>query len=173
MPFHLYKMHLNVLYYIRDKKDIGISTIIIITYPFFFLDWNATSYDGEIPIPPEKMVFILPMVLQHLCPLAVSVIGISAVSAAGMSSTDSIILSTGSVFSKNIYKNIFRPQVSNTVICVLIFKEGVCNSRVRKKKHRLKIDKTRWGTQTKKSTNQIKEGKVRSDEHLLRLKCHT
>ncbi|KAL5021608.1 hypothetical protein ScPMuIL_000763 [Solemya velum] len=90
-------------------------------------DWNATSYDGEIPIPPEKLVFILPMVLQYLCPLAVSVIGIGAVSAAGMSSTDSIILATGSVFSKNIYKNIFRPQATEReIIWVLRISILVC-----------------------------------------------
>ncbi|KAL5021602.1 hypothetical protein ScPMuIL_000757 [Solemya velum] len=76
-------------------------------------DWNSTAYEGEVPIPPDKWVFVLPMVLQYLCPTAVAVIGIGAVSAAAMSSTDSLILCTGTVFARNIYKNIIRPQASD------------------------------------------------------------
>jgi Na+/pantothenate symporter len=59
----------------------------------------------------EDWGFILPMVMEYLCPVVVSVIGLGAVSAAVMSSADSIVLATGSVFSRNIYKNCFRPQV--------------------------------------------------------------
>lgn len=77
----------------------------------FHLDWNATSYPGEVPLSSEDWVEILPMVLQYLCPVAVSVIGIGAISAAVMSSADSICLGIGSIFSRNIYKNIFRKKV--------------------------------------------------------------
>ncbi|KAL5021603.1 hypothetical protein ScPMuIL_000758 [Solemya velum] len=85
-------------------------------------DWNSTDYGGEIPIPDSDWVMAVPMVLQHLCPTAVAVIGIGAVSAAGMSSTDSIILSTGTVFARNIYKHILRPKASEKeVIWVLRF----------------------------------------------------
>ncbi|ESP01430.1 hypothetical protein LOTGIDRAFT_177946 [Lottia gigantea] len=76
-------------------------------------DWNQTSYTGEIPIPKEKMSYILPLVLQYLCPLPVSLIGLGAVSAAVMSSADSSILSTSSVFAKNIYQQFFRPKASD------------------------------------------------------------
>lgn len=52
------------------------------------------------------------MVLQYLCPTAVSVIALGAMSAAVMSSADSIILAVGSVVARNIYQNILRPNVS-------------------------------------------------------------
>lgn len=52
------------------------------------------------------------MVLQYLCPTAVSVIALGALSAAVMSSADSIILAVGSVVARNIYQNILRPNVS-------------------------------------------------------------
>ena len=54
---------------------------------------------------------ILPMVLQYLTPTAVSFVGLGAVSAAVMSSADSSILSASSMFSRNIYKLIFRQKV--------------------------------------------------------------
>ncbi|KAL5021607.1 hypothetical protein ScPMuIL_000762 [Solemya velum] len=105
-----------------------IITIFAIVPPALFgaigaaTEWNSTDYGGEIPIPDSYWVMAVPMVLQHLCPTAVAVIGIGAVSAAGMSSTDSIILSTGTVFARNIYKNIIRPKATEReVIWILRF----------------------------------------------------
>lgn len=54
----------------------------------------------------------MPLVLQYLTPSAVSFIGLGAVSAAVMSSVDSSVLSASSMFAHNIYKAIFRQQVS-------------------------------------------------------------
>ncbi|KAJ7334429.1 High affinity choline transporter 1 [Desmophyllum pertusum] len=60
------------------------------------------------------------MVLQYLTPTAVSFIGLGAVSAAVMSSADSSILSASSMFSRNIYKLIFRQKASEKeVVCVM------------------------------------------------------
>ncbi|XP_046566619.1 high affinity choline transporter 1-like [Haliotis rubra] len=75
-------------------------------------DWNATSYTGEVPIPPSQMGMILPLSLQYLCPTPVAVVGLGAVSAAVMSSTDSTVLVTSSVFTKNIYKTLIRTRAS-------------------------------------------------------------
>lgn len=75
-------------------------------------DWNATSYEGTLPLSETDWESILPMVLQYLCPTAVSVIALGAMSAAVMSSADSIILAVGSVVARNIYQNILRPNVS-------------------------------------------------------------
>ncbi|XP_071096830.1 high affinity choline transporter 1-like [Haliotis cracherodii] len=75
-------------------------------------DWNATSYTGEVPIPPSQMGMILPLSLQYLCPLPVAIAGLGAVSAAVMSSTDSSVLVTSSVFTKNIYKTLIRTRAS-------------------------------------------------------------
>ncbi|XP_071139978.1 high affinity choline transporter 1-like isoform X1 [Mytilus edulis] len=76
-------------------------------------DWNMTSYPQNSTLSYEDWTFILPMVMEYLCPLTVSIIGFGAISAAVMSSADSIVLATGSVFSRNIYQNCFRPQASD------------------------------------------------------------
>ncbi len=75
-------------------------------------DWNATSYEGPVPIPADQRSFILPMVINYLCPLPIAVVGIGVVAAAVMSSADSAVLATGTVFAKNIYKDVFRPKVN-------------------------------------------------------------
>ena len=55
--------------------------------------------------------FIIPLVLQYLTPPVVAVIGLGAVSAAVMSSADSSMLSSSTMFAQNVYKPVFRPQV--------------------------------------------------------------
>ncbi|KAK7112538.1 high-affinity choline transporter 1-like [Littorina saxatilis] len=79
-------------------------------------DWNATEYDGPIPIPNDRLNLILPMCLQFLCPPIVSFLGLGAVSAAVMSSADSSILSASAMFARNIYKLIFRQKASEMEI---------------------------------------------------------
>ncbi|KAK7490860.1 hypothetical protein BaRGS_00017916 [Batillaria attramentaria] len=76
-------------------------------------DWNQTLYPGEVPLPESRRSFVLPLAMQYLCPLPVSIIGIGAVSAAVMSSADSCILASASVFAKNIYCDIIRPKASD------------------------------------------------------------
>jgi len=74
-------------------------------------DWSQTTYktDGNsTKVNATDASNILPLVMHHLTPTAVSVIGLGAVSAAVMSSADSSILSVSSLFTHNIYKKIFR-----------------------------------------------------------------
>ncbi|XP_005495797.2 high-affinity choline transporter 1-like [Zonotrichia albicollis] len=79
-------------------------------------DWNQTSYGLPSPFERGESAMILPLVLQHLCPAYISITGLGAIAAAAMSSADSALLSTGSMFAHNIYRKILRKKASETEV---------------------------------------------------------
>ncbi|XP_075190800.1 high-affinity choline transporter 1-like [Anomaloglossus baeobatrachus] len=88
-------------------------------------DWNQTSYGLPSPYVRGEASMILPIVLQHLCPLYVSVAGLGAVAAAVMSSADSALLSSSSMFGYNIYKRILRKMASEKEVMVAMRISGI------------------------------------------------
>lgn len=69
-------------------------------------DWNQTEY-GSPRLLASDRTLTLPLVMRYLCPTAVTFIGLGAVSAAVMSSTDSSILSSSCMFARNVFGVIY------------------------------------------------------------------
>ncbi|KAK6291153.1 hypothetical protein J4Q44_G00384490 [Coregonus suidteri] len=83
-------------------------------------DWNQTSFGLPTPYEQGKAGMILPISLHHLCPPFVSLAGIGAIAAAVMSSIDSALLSSASLFARNIYKNIISKRASEKEILLVV-----------------------------------------------------
>eukprot|EP00058_Branchiostoma_floridae_P017827 XP_002603316.1 hypothetical protein BRAFLDRAFT_71390 [Branchiostoma floridae] len=100
-----------------DVKYTGvwIDFALLLMSLFLYVDWPRTSY-GKDPAVEGEAGLILPLVLQYLTPTWVSFFGLGAVSAAVMSSADSSILSASSMFSRNVYKLVFRQKASEREI---------------------------------------------------------
>uniref|UniRef100_A0A0A9Z518 High-affinity choline transporter 1 n=1 Tax=Lygus hesperus TaxID=30085 RepID=A0A0A9Z518_LYGHE len=75
------------------------------------VDWTKVpSWNKEIR--PEDAPLVLALALRHLTPMWVSLLGLGAVAAAVMSSADSAILASSALFTRNVYKHLFRPKAT-------------------------------------------------------------
>ena len=71
-------------------------------------DWNALQL-----MPPPDPASTLPWVVAYLTTPWVATIGLGAIAAAVMSSVDSSILSASSLASWNVYRPLFKPDISS------------------------------------------------------------
>ncbi|XP_026296482.1 high-affinity choline transporter 1 isoform X2 [Apis mellifera] len=74
-------------------------------------DWSTVQGFNKSIIAHEANA-ALPIVLRYLTPQWVSFVGLGAISAAVMSSADSSILASSSMFSRNVYRLTLRPKAS-------------------------------------------------------------
>ncbi|GLH15807.1 Uncharacterized protein GBIM_20236 [Gryllus bimaculatus] len=86
---------------------------VVVRTPVCVADWTQVEDFGREVTLADKEI-ILPLTLRYLTPKWVSFFGLGAISAAVMASADSSILSSSSMFSRNIYKLAIRPQASTT-----------------------------------------------------------
>ena len=83
----------------------GLACLLVALIPMLIgmggacLDWNALAVEE-----PSDAAIILPYLLRHGVPSVVSLIGLTAIAAAVMSSVDSSILSSASMFAWNVYR---------------------------------------------------------------------
>ena len=78
--------------------------------------WNETGYANNT----IQYNILLPLALKHITPKAIASIGLGMVSAASMSSADSAVLSSATVFANNLYKNAIKPSVSPFFVMEII-----------------------------------------------------
>jgi high affinity choline transporter 7 len=87
------------------------------------IDWSAYSLAADAnaaDLLAETPAMVLPLVLRFAVPTWVAVCGLSAITAAVMSSVDSSILSASSMVTWNGYRGILRPDAKDREISVLM-----------------------------------------------------
>ncbi|TVQ11667.1 MAG: sodium:solute symporter [Balneolaceae bacterium] len=78
-------------------------------------DWAALGLPE-----PESPATILPHVMRYLTPTLVGTIGLGAIAAAVMSSVDSSVLSAASMSGWNVYRPLFKPDISSENLAKVI-----------------------------------------------------
>ncbi len=78
-------------------------------------DWTTLGLPA-----PDQPATILPHVMRYLTPTAIGTIGLGAIAAAVMSSVDSSILSAASMSGWNVYRPLFKPNITSENLAKII-----------------------------------------------------
>ncbi|KAH7961919.1 hypothetical protein HPB52_013382 [Rhipicephalus sanguineus] len=77
-------------------------------------NFTAFGYVGGHMLRDTDMHDVLPYSLHYLVPAYAAVVGLGAIASAVMSSTGASALSVASLFTRNVYFNVMRPNVSES-----------------------------------------------------------
>lgn len=91
---------------------------MVVAFPAILIGMigDVVSWEAMGMSPPEDSALILPYVIRYMTPPLVAIIALGAVAAAVMSSVDSSILSAASVASWNIYRPVWKPDISGEAL---------------------------------------------------------
>jgi high affinity choline transporter 7 len=81
---------------------------------------NVASWTDFGVDPPAEAALILPYVVRYLTNPIVATIALGASAAAVMSSVDSALLSSSSLFAWNVYRPLIKPQAESREIATVI-----------------------------------------------------
>nr|QGJ83560.1 high affinity choline transporter 1 [Opalinidae sp.] len=124
IPVQIYVQRILSVRSAKDAKTIsiwcGIGNIVCDTATVLLAiaaasaDWSKTPIKTLVGHHAHTMTYIL----KYLVPKAVSYIGLGAISAATMSTADSLLLAASGMFTMNIYQPFLRPKASPREITI-------------------------------------------------------
>nr|XP_054932306.1 uncharacterized protein LOC126540860 [Dermacentor andersoni] len=79
-------------------------------------NFTAAGYTGGHVLRESEQADVLPYSLHYLVPVYASVMGLGAIASSVFSSVDASALSAASVFARNIYFNVLRPNDAGTPV---------------------------------------------------------
>ncbi|KAH6933815.1 hypothetical protein HPB50_018299 [Hyalomma asiaticum] len=88
-------------------------------------NFTAAGYPGPARLRPQDQARVLPFAIRLLCPGLVSVMGMTAIVGAVMSSADSSALSSSTLITRNIYQCLFKPTASEREL-IKVLRLAVC-----------------------------------------------
>ncbi|ESO93740.1 hypothetical protein LOTGIDRAFT_104920 [Lottia gigantea] len=125
IPWQSYFQRVLAVRSVKEAKVLsvlaGFGSLLFAVPPFLIgiistsADWrNVSITSGINPANTSQSSMILPLVINEFTPAPVAIIGLGAVCGAVMSSMDSSILGSSSMFTHHVYKPILRKNAGDT-----------------------------------------------------------
>ena len=117
IPWHVYFQRVLATKSPSDARRLSVwagALSLVAAAPAFLIGMIGTAADwSALGVSDPQASMILPLVLRHLTPPLVAILGLGALSAAVMSSVDSSILSASSMAAWNVYRPLVRPEADS------------------------------------------------------------